>query len=103
MERGFDFACDYFVYRDVAFSHAPLTPLPTQTLVSDGRTVNWNVHGHFHKGKAAEKTKTPKVYEDKYYDSTYYMQHRERYILVQIEDGLTPVQMDAVLKTGKVA
>jgi calcineurin-like phosphoesterase family protein len=99
MEHGFDFACDYYVYKDVAFSHAPLTPLPPQTLVSDGHPVNWNVHGHFHKGSTdPQKQTTRAVHEDRYYDSAYYKKHRERYILVQIEDGLRPMLLESVLQ-----
>jgi calcineurin-like phosphoesterase family protein len=97
MERGFDFTCDYYVYQDVAFSHAPLTPLPPQTLVNDGRLVSLNIHGHFHKGGASPEA-TSAIHEDRYYDSKYYKEHREQYILVQIEDGLTPVPLDDILK-----
>src|SRR5476649_1621970 len=66
MEHGFDFACDYYVYKDVAFSHAPLTPLPPQTLVSDGRPVNWNIHGHFHKGTHRQVEAPAPVHNDSY-------------------------------------
>ena len=97
MEHGFDFACDYYVYQDVAFSHAPLTPLPPQTLVSDGRLVTKNVHGHFHKGITTVDGSAPRVFEDRYYNSSYYNEHRESYTLVQIEDGLRPILLDEVL------
>lgn len=66
MEHGFDFACDYYVYEDVAFSHAPLTPLPPQTLVSDGRLVTLNVHGYFHKGTRREADKPAPAHKDNY-------------------------------------
>jgi calcineurin-like phosphoesterase family protein len=107
MERGFDFACDYFVYQDIAFSHAPLTPLPPQTLVSDGRSVAWNVHGHFHKGgdvHEADREKRPSattVFADRYYNSAYYNEHRDKYVLVQIEDGLAPIPLEDVLTLEK--
>jgi calcineurin-like phosphoesterase family protein len=97
MANGFDFACDYFVYKGVAFSHAPLTPLPPQTLVSDGRLVNWNVHGHFHKGTQPETNTAAPTHEDRYYDSAYYRTNRDKYILVQIEDGLGPIPLEGVL------
>ena len=97
MEHGFDFACDYFVYQDIAFSHAPLTPLPPQTLVSDGRLVNVNIHGHFHKGAHRSSDEAP-VRPDEYYDSAYYKANRDKSLLVQIEDGLAPYRLESVLK-----
>jgi calcineurin-like phosphoesterase family protein len=102
MERGFDFACDYFVYQGVAFSHAPLTPLPPQTFVNDGNPVRWNIHGHFHKG-SIKPDAVPIAHEDRYYDSAYYKLHRENYVLVQIEDGLAPIPLDDVLKMKEAA
>ena len=98
MEHGFDFACDYYVYKDVAFSHAPLTPLPPQTLVSDGRPVRLNVHGHFHKGGQRQVDTPAPIHKDNYYDSAYYRENRDKYILVQIEDGLTPLLLESVLQ-----
>jgi calcineurin-like phosphoesterase family protein len=89
MDRGFDFACDYFVYKDLAFSHAPLTPLPFRALSSNPQPVSRNIHGHFHRsGGGGGETAT---YPDKYYDSAYYRANRGRYILVHIEDTLGPV------------
>lgn len=100
MEHGFDFACDYFVYNDIAFSHAPLTPLPPQTLVSDGRSVSLNIHGHFHKPKH-RSTVDPVVHEDKYYDSSYYLTHKDKYLLVHIDETLAPISLEEVLKRPK--
>ena len=97
MERGFDFVCDYFVYQDIAFSHAPLTPLPPQALVNDQRSVNWNIHAHFHKGLHRISPVSP-THKEKYYDPAYYNAHKEKYILVQIEDSLSPVMLDEVIK-----
>jgi calcineurin-like phosphoesterase family protein len=97
MEHGFDFACDYFVYKDIAFSHAPLTPLPPQTLVSDGRSVRWNIHGHLHKGGIETEQLAPAaIFADRYYDSAYYKTHRDKYILVQIEDRLGPILLEEI-------
>src|SRR3990167_9246166 len=51
MQRGFDFACDYFVYKNIAFSHAPLTPLPFRTSDENyNKQVSLNIHAHFHHG-----------------------------------------------------
>ena len=99
MERGFDFVCDYFVYKDIAFSHAPVTPLPPQTLISDGRPVAKNIHGHFHKGSVGKDREQaePSMHEDVYYDGAYYKAHRESYQLVQIENGLAPVLLDDLI------
>lgn len=97
MERGFDFVCDYYVYQDIAFSHAPLTPLPPQTLVNDQRLVSLNIHGHFHKsGEAGDQSR--RIHKDEYYDSEYYRRHQARYRLVQIEDSLSPVLLSDVTK-----
>lgn len=97
MEHGFDFACDYYVYNDIAFSHAPLTPLPPQALVPDERLVNWNIHGHFHRGGRLNESE-PAVRADKYYNSAYYKAHKNRYILVQVEDSLAPVLLEDIIK-----
>jgi len=100
MERGFDFVCDYFIYQDIAFSHAPLTPLPPQSLVADMRLVNWNIHGHFHSGQSKEPRETSKQrpYKDRYYNSEYYKTHKEKYILMHIDETLTPIALDEKLK-----
>jgi calcineurin-like phosphoesterase family protein len=54
MARGFDIVTDYFVYENIAFSHAPLTPLPYQTVKEKNQAggfilkpVDVNIHGHF--------------------------------------------------------
>jgi len=97
MQHGFDFACDYYVYNDIAFSHTPLTPLPPQAMVKDMSPVKLNIHGHFHKGShrnAAEQT----VFADKYYNSAFYLEHKDKYRLVHIEDTLEPVLLEDVLK-----
>lgn len=96
MERGFDFVCDYFVSGDVAFSHVPLTPLPPQTLVSSQRAVNLNIHGHFHKNRFQDATETLE-HIDKYYDSAYYKAHKEQYLLLQIDNSLSPIALEDVL------
>lgn len=98
MKHGFDFACDYYVYKDIAFSHAPLTPLPPQTLVSDGRLVNLNVHGHFHKGGQRQAETPAPIHKDNYYNSTYYRENRDKYLLVQIEDELRPMLLEELLE-----
>lgn len=98
MERGFDFVCDYFVSEDIAFSHAPLTPLPPQTMVNDQRVVKWNIHGHFHKSKDRDITENS-THIDKYYDGNYFKAHKEKYILLQIEDTLAPAALEEVLKS----
>ncbi len=97
MERGFVFVCDYFVYKDIAFSHAPLTPLPPQALVDKQRSVNWNIHGHFHK-RREQNPQITQPYKDRYYDSLYYKTHKEKYILIQVEDKLAPVALDEAIK-----
>lgn len=96
MERGFDFACDYFVYKDLAFSHAPLTPLPFRTLSSSPQPVDRNIHGHFHRPKDKPQQSLP--YPDRYYDSAYYKANRGKYVLVHIEDTLGPVPLEDVLQ-----
>lgn len=40
MRRGFEFACEAFVYRGVLFTHAPAQSLP--------EGVCLNIHGHLH-------------------------------------------------------
>jgi len=39
MKKGFDFVCNYFVWKHCLFSHIPMV------IPSD---VEWNIHGHFH-------------------------------------------------------
>jgi hypothetical protein len=83
MERGFAFACTYFVMQGVVFSHKPITPLPS------GATLN--VYGHFHKSAHRDV---------EYRDNEYYHRHRDRYRLVQIEDTLAPVPLAEVPAAG---
>lgn len=80
MERGFAFACAYFVYRGVCFSHKPVTPMPPECVL--------NVHGHFHRGEHRDA---------EYRGNDYYQRHRDRYRLVQIEDTLAPIPLDEIL------
>lgn len=101
MERGFDFVCDYFIYKNLAFSHAPLTPLPIMNNRQKGGTDSWveievafNIHGHFHRGKHRGQAGMP----DQYYDYKYYDAKRSHYKLVQIEDNLKPILLDSILK-----
>jgi len=100
MSNGFEFACHSFVYGDIAFSHAPLTPLPYQNLEKHDKQVRLNIHAHFHK----ITHRTPKEHEDKdafkdrYYDYQYYKKNREKYHLIQIEDTLAPFLLRDILK-----
>ncbi|MEA2530829.1 MAG: hypothetical protein QOG89_2473 [Thermomicrobiales bacterium] len=80
MEQGFAFACTYYIYQGVCFSHKPITPLPPGCML--------NVHGHFHNDNHRDH---------EYADDDYYHRHRDRYRLVQIEDTLAPVALDEFL------
>jgi calcineurin-like phosphoesterase family protein len=80
MVRGFAFACAWFVYHGVAFSHKPVTPLPPGCL--------FNLHGHFHRDDHRDR---------EYADNAYYHRHRNRYRLVEIESTLAPVPLAALL------
>ncbi len=102
MNRGFCFVTDYYVYENVAFSHAPLTPLPYQTFKPQSKDeefavkpVDLNIHGHFHRSKDRNR---PGV-KDPYYGHDYYEQHKDKYHLVQIEDTLAPFLLDDILVT----
>ena len=99
MERGFDFVCDYFVYKDLAFSHAPLTPLPFQGLRGLGKPVNLNIHAHFHRGhtRIPQPGEDESKFQDEFYDYKYYVANKEKYRLVQIEDELRPFSLEEVL------
>lgn len=77
LEAGFDFVCDYFVLNRVAFSHAPLTPIPSGAKL--------NIHGHFHRGVH----RNPDI-PDRYYDAHWYKNNTKDYYLIQIEDTLSP-------------
>lgn len=87
MARGFDFACDYFVYKHVAYSHVPLTPLPTDAY--------FNVHGHFHRGIH----RGPDIDRIDLYDRHYYKKNQDKYHLIQIEDTLAPFLLEDVLNS----
>ena len=100
MERGFDFVCDYYIYNDLAFSHAPLTPLPYQTVKHKNREegfikqpVKLNIHGHFHRGEHRGQPGMP----DSYYDHEYFEAMRHKYHLIQIEDKLRPQSLSQIL------
>lgn len=100
MARGFDFVCDYFVYRNLAFSHAPLTPLPLQNNRHKYGTEEWaerpvdlNIHGHFHRGIHRGQVGMP----DRYYDHVYFDKNRDKYYLIQIEDTFRPVLLDNIM------
>lgn len=88
MDAGFDFVVDYFVLNGIAFSHAPLTPLP--------EGVTKNIHGHFHRGVH----RNPDI-PDRHYDKDYYKWHEEKYHLIQIEDDLKPVDLEIVREAWK--
>lgn len=87
MDKGFHFACRYFVLHGVCYSHMPIVPLPPG--------VRFNIHGHFH--KPGERRAL--VWEQ----HPYYVEHRERYILVSIEQTLAPVRLEDVLPHEKRA
>lgn len=101
IDRGFAWVGDYYIYKNLAFSHAPLTPLPLQNNRQKTGTENWeprpvdlNIHGHFHRGKHRGQPGMP----DRYYDHEYFDKHRESYYLIQIEDTLKPVMLDTILQ-----
>lgn len=99
MERGFDFVCDYFVYKNMAFSHAPLTPLPMQGIRGLGKQVDVNIHGHFHRGHTRlPQTKLEEAeFKDEFYDYQYYKVNKDKYKLVQVEDELRPFSLEEIL------
>ena len=99
MERGFEFVCDYFVYRDMAFSHAPLTPLPIQGIRGLGKPVNLNIHGHFHRGhtRLPQNEVDAKEFADEFYDYKYYSANKDKYKLVQIENELRAFLFEELL------
>lgn len=92
VERGFDFACDYFVYDRYVFSHCPITPLPRRANRNWTDPVELNIHAHFH-------NKIPTIPEpnDDFYDSEYYLENPHKYQLVQIEDTLAPFSLEEVI------
>lgn len=95
MERGFDVVVDYFVYENLAFSHAPLTPLPSQGSLGWRKEVDFNIHGHFHRGIHRGNYEEK---DDRYYNWNYYKDHKDKYKLVQIEDELRPFSLEEILK-----
>jgi calcineurin-like phosphoesterase family protein len=100
MDAGFDAVMDYFVYQDMAFSHAPLTPLPLTARYGYGKPVRLNIHGHFHRGH----TRVPQTgedeagFQDEFYDYQYYRANKEKYRLIQIEDELRPFSLEEILE-----
>lgn len=99
MERGFDAVTDYFVYRDMAFSHSPLTPLPRKGLQYQAESVDLNIHGHFHRGhtRVPQAGEDESIFEDEFYDYQYYKKNKDKYKLVQIEDELRPFSLEEIL------
>jgi calcineurin-like phosphoesterase family protein len=97
-EHGFDIVTDYFVYDRYAFSHAPLTPLPFQTVKEKDKDfgfkhtpVELNIHGHFHNSDHRRQPNDP------YFDFAYYEKNEDKYRLIQIEDELRPFTLEEVL------
>lgn len=97
IDKGFDSVVDYFILNDLAFSHAPITPLPPQTHANDHRLVRLNIHGHFHRGKHRSPDNNPN-YVDGYYNYQYWRANQDKYKLVQIEDELRPFLLEEILK-----
>jgi calcineurin-like phosphoesterase family protein len=83
MERGFAFACRYFVFRGIAFSHKPMAPLPPDCML--------NIHGHVHRGEVGFEAAAA---------AAYYERHRSRYRRVQIEETFTPLPLDTIIAAG---
>lgn len=102
MGAGFDAVVDYFVYDKLAFSHAPLTPLPKTARYGYGEEVNLNIHGHFHRGntRIPQKGENENAFQDEFYDYQYYKANKDRYRLVQIEDELRPFSLEEILQRG---
>lgn len=95
MDRGFDMVQDVVQYKNIAFSHAPLTPLPHKTLFGYQNEIDLNIHGHFHRMMQRGGEKDANL--DPYYDYEYYRENIKRYKLVQIEDELRPFSLEEVL------
>jgi len=93
MEKGFTFVCDYFVWKDIAFSHAPLTPLPRCGQEHYKEEVKLNIHGHFH----SNGHRILPGREDAYFNAEYYTKHTNSYYLVHIEKTFRPVLLDTIL------
>ncbi|SRR6266568_6227558 len=91
---------------DVIFGTDKEQRLPSllAALVADKRIVNWNIHGHFHTGhrSAPQETGEQRVYKDRYYNSEYYKAYKEKYVLVHIDETLTPVALDEILNEKKI-
>lgn len=99
MNCGFDAVTDYFIYDNMAFSHAPLTPLPMQGLYNYDKPVDLNIHGHFHRTahRVPREGENGEVFVDQFYDYKYYKANEEKYKLIQIEDELRPFSLEEVL------
>lgn len=99
MDRGFDFVCDYFVYKNMAFSHSPLTPLPRQGLGAQEEAVTLNIHAHFHRGhtRLPQSKLEASEFKDEFYDYKYYSENKDKYKLVQIEDELRPFALEELI------
>ena len=81
MNKGFAVACEYFVFRNILFSHKP-RPVPDD--------LKYCVHGHFHDNDHRSK-------EFQNYD--WYTKNLDQYYLVNIESDLAPQRLDDIVKT----
>ena len=104
MQSGFDTVVDYFIYENISFSHAPLTPLPMQGLKNYNSPVELNIHGHFHRGhtRLPQKEQDKETFTDEFYNYKYYNTFKEKYHLIQIEDTFAPVLLDDILKEKNI-
>lgn len=99
MEKRFDFVCDYFIYKNIAFSHAPLTPLPKMGLYHYKEEVDLNIHGHFHaNGHRGEVGMI-----DDCFDVKYYQDHKNKYYLFSLEKTFRPILLDSILQIKTLA
>jgi calcineurin-like phosphoesterase family protein len=79
IERGFDFVCDSFTWRDILFTHIPVK-------IPDG--IRLNVHGHFHNDDHRSQEESIQVIYDE-----------EKHRLLAIEKtNYKPVLLDDVIK-----
>jgi calcineurin-like phosphoesterase family protein len=81
MQRGFAFACRYFIFRGIAFSHKPMAPLPPECMM--------NVHGHVHRGEVGFENPTT-------VDA--YTHNRAKYRRIQIEEMFAPLRLDEIIE-----
>lgn len=73
MRNGFNFAADMIQIGNIAFSHKPISPLPSG--------VRLNIHGHWHNNRNVVR---PPFYND------------QQYRLLALEDiGYKPVQLNS--------